>query len=85
MKHKPIWNHDCDQCKFLGTYNEHDLYYCKQGTPSGGMPTLLARYGGGDGQYLSGMAFGEAKITDDFVILQLRVAWLIAKDMGLIK
>lgn len=42
--------HDCEECVFLGTYNQYDLYFC------GANPTVIARYGT-DGDYLSGLHF----------------------------
>jgi len=47
MTTKPLYTHDCDMCVSLGTYNEHDLYYC---APS----SLIARYGD-DGPAYSSM------------------------------
>ena len=47
---KPRYQHDCDNCRYLGEYNEYDLYYC----PQGGYPTVLARYGNQGEEYTSG-------------------------------
>jgi hypothetical protein len=55
---KPVYQHDCDKCKFLGTiktkdngYGEqHDVYWC-----SGTLGSLLARYGNEGWEYASFM------------------------------
>jgi hypothetical protein len=39
---------DCEYCRFLGRFGDHDLYFC----PIGENGTLLARYGT-DGDYTS--------------------------------
>ena len=51
----PMWQHDCDDCTFLGTHHQHDLYFC-QGVDSrrARFPTLIARYGSDGPQYRSG-------------------------------
>ena len=59
-KTQPLYEHDCDNCVYLGSYlDEFDLYYC----PS--KPTVTARYGSLD-LYQSGMVFtyGENKIEE---------------------
>lgn len=45
--------HDCDECKFVGVYKEHDLYFCKN------EPTVIARYGNEGYEYSSGLVFAE--------------------------
>lgn len=40
--------HDCEECVFLGTHDQYDLYYCEAN------PTVIARYGA-EGDYLSGL------------------------------
>lgn len=42
------YEHDCDQCVFLGTQGRYDLYYCNAN------PTVIARYGV-YGDYISGL------------------------------
>ncbi len=42
--------HDCDGCVFLGANDIYDFYFC----PDGG-PTVVARFGSGGQQYLSGL------------------------------
>jgi len=51
---KPIHEHDCGCCRFLGTHQDkYDLYFCAQG---GFEPTVIARYGD-RGDYHSGLRF----------------------------
>ena len=50
----PVWEHDCNECIFLGLYLSHDLYYCKKGPG----PTLIARWGDEGSEYTSGIQFG---------------------------
>jgi len=71
---KPIYSHECDYCKYLGTFLKQDLYYCSGGT---GRQTLLAKYGKDVSQYTSGFSAG--KNGDIFL---LWVAYLMAKDKG---
>lgn len=54
MTIKPIFEHDCDSCKFLGVHNQHDLYFCPQ---SGSNPTVIARFSSNGPDYTSGMVF----------------------------
>jgi len=49
---KPRYLHDCSRCKFLGAYNEYDLYFCPQTV---NIPTVIARYGHDDPEYTSGL------------------------------
>lgn len=56
---KPIYEHDCDKCIFLGNYESpksgdnqlYDLYFCP------GEDTVVARYGNNGWEYASGMRF----------------------------
>lgn len=48
---KPIHEHDCDSCYFLGCHNGEDLYFCGNEAISGW--TLISRYGK-HGDYCSG-------------------------------
>lgn len=80
---KPVHTHDCSACTFLGCYNGHDLYHCSQA-----LPTVIARHGSGGGDYVSGAAIAAATTftgeAGTFVGSRaLRVAWLIARDIGL--
>jgi hypothetical protein len=52
----PQFVHDCSNCRFLGRFGPVDLYHCMQG---GRMPTVIARYGHGGHQYISGMEGAE--------------------------
>ena len=38
--------HDCDKCHFLGVLQDHDIYTCHD--------TIVARYGDGGPDYVSG-------------------------------
>jgi len=56
---KPIYEHDCGKCIFLGNYSspeydnnqQYDLYFCPTGK------TVVARYGDIGWHYASGMIF----------------------------
>lgn len=48
---QPQWHHDCQQCAFLGRYGGFDLYHC----PQGGRPTVVARFGNHNEEFLSGL------------------------------
>ena len=63
----------CPNCVFLGTYKNHDLYFC----PQSGRPTVIARYSNEDGDYLSGMVFANS-------VDELREAKKRAIEKGLI-
>jgi hypothetical protein len=45
------FTHDCDNCEFLGQFNEYDLYYCEDAFE----PTVVARYGDDGPEYTSGI------------------------------
>lgn len=49
---KPRYTHNCDSCRFLGKYEEFDLYFCPR--CDGG--TCLARYGNEQDSYRSAPA-----------------------------
>lgn len=67
----PLYEHDCDQCKFLGRFESDksldgkkttfDLYLCGD-TES---PTVVARYGVGPSEYKSGLIFAVQHIFMD--------------------
>ena len=78
---KPKFKHDCNKCVFLGNFNGADLYYCGQ---DGSIPTVIARTGR-DSRYQSGMVFAGIPFLSSEVRPELRVAYLIASDSGLIK
>jgi hypothetical protein len=79
---KPQFEHDCEDCKFLGSYDGRDLYFC----PGGG-PTIIARRSSDPPDYSSGLCFGKTSLKDmtpDRSSWALRVAYLLACDQGLI-
>lgn len=45
----PRFEHDCQNCIFLGGYEEYDLYFC----PQGGLPTIIARTSSEGGDYFT--------------------------------
>ncbi len=47
----PRFTHDCDVCKYLGRYEEYDLYFCKR------EPTVIGRFSSTGRDYTSGMCF----------------------------
>jgi len=64
----PAYRHHCEKCDFMGKWKGegikgpatiYDLYYC-EANMSG--PTILARYGDWEGDYSSGMIFGQEGI-----------------------
>ena len=69
------YQHDCQECVFLGEREEYDLYYCN-GTGSG--RTIIARYGDGEGDYISGI-----EIAKKYPDSALRIALDFAIDRGL--
>lgn len=87
---RPRHDHDCTNCVFLGTFGEHDLYVCVTGEKD---KDIVARFGA-DGDYSSypvrpGMPLTEplgAPLYDGDTpnLTACRVAYLIAKDKGLL-
>lgn len=71
VNEKPLYEHDCDQCVFLGRFESDksldskktifDLYLCG----SNDYPTVVARYGVGGPEYKSGMIFATNHIFND--------------------
>ncbi len=49
---KPRFAHDCENCVFLGSHGQHDLYFCRGGVH----PTVIARFGNDGPDYMSGLA-----------------------------
>jgi hypothetical protein len=70
----PRYEHDCSRCTFLGEWREYDLYFCLD---RGTRPTVIARHGE-DGEYLSGIEFGEMAF-----VYPLAKALALAKEKGL--
>jgi hypothetical protein len=93
MTHPTRYGHDCETCQYLGHYEGCDLYYCAQGIYPTSLPTVIARFGSGPG-YISGMQVAKAfKFSDTLLDANLpyvqaskalRVAYLIAVDLGLV-
>ena len=62
---KPRYQHDCDKCRFLGHFNEFDLYACGQLAPGDEgkifdkivVSTVIGRRSNDGGDYCSGTAF----------------------------
>jgi len=52
----PRFRHDCERCRFLGIYDEFDLWVHPKDTE--GSPTVIARYGE-DAEYVSGLVMIE--------------------------
>lgn len=76
----PMWEHDCDCCVYLGTFNNADLYFCPRG-----IPTVISRFSSDGPDYCSGELIGRGSAFPEATHRELRVAWLIARDCGLIK
>lgn len=72
----PRFQHDCDNCIYLGQHEEYDLYYCTQG---GDWPTVIARYGDEGSEYTSGL-----KIEIDAVlnIAKTRAVQMLSKRLA---
>ena len=75
---KPIHQHDCDRCVFLGTLDQRDLYFCP------GEPTVIARRSSDPPDYQSGLVFGLTSLKDR-PDNYLRAAYQLACDRGLIE
>jgi hypothetical protein len=55
---KPLFQHDCDKCEFLGHFFDHDVYICSpQGfeTCVGKTASVIARYGDNGPEYTSSL------------------------------
>lgn len=78
----PVFLHDCEDCVFLGHYEEHDLYFCPKEAGSEG--TVIARWSGNGPDYASGLPFGKHPIGScgGTHTSLLRIAYLIAADLG---
>ena len=65
----PIYNHDCEECTYLGSFANdegvYDLYCCKKR-----MTTVIARWGHRPAQYSSGLAIArmgvDAPLTEAY-------------------
>lgn len=69
----PLFQHDCERCTFLGSYQEQDLYHCLQSNLG---PTVIARRSSEGSDYSSGFIFVQRDPA-------LREAWMRAKEKGL--
>lgn len=83
-KSSPKYKHDCKYCRFLGNYNDQDLYLCS--VHSDHYPVVVVIYGpGGNKSYkcelLKSKPLWELEDEQAKVI---RVAALIAADLGLV-
>lgn len=83
---KPFYNHDCDQCHFLGTYSiqknslfegNYDLYWC----PQHGIPTVVVRWSDEGPDYSSGMPT-DSIFFDRYPIFPAHEAYRRAKILG---
>ena len=52
------YTHDCLFCQPLGSFQNHDLYFCD----SGGLPTVLARYGNNPNHVISGLFLADTNL-----------------------
>jgi len=75
-KDAPVFEHDCEQCTFLGRFQCHDLYFCRQG---GNVSTVISRYGSAGPQYASGLEIGRKSLDPE-----LAEAYRRAVERGLI-
>jgi hypothetical protein len=62
---KPLFKHYCNECVFLGNLNSseqlYDLYFCRDG---GSNPTVIARYGNEDHEFLSGIYGNQLELVE---------------------
>jgi hypothetical protein len=54
------FNHDCDQCRYLGQIDKYDLYVCKSGA---GEASVIFRYGDDGPNYASTAIFASTLTT----------------------
>ena len=59
----PLYKHDCDNCKFLATLNNKDLYVCARQKK---IDTVIARYSSEPGDYISGLEFAQSYEQGNF-------------------
>jgi hypothetical protein len=75
----PKFLHDYACCTFLGHENDHDLYFCEQGT----IPTVIARYGSEGPEYQSGLRGAQNLLMAGHCNHALVRALLLAEAQGL--
>ena len=84
---KPLFKHDCESCKFLGTYQGIDLYY--HPGSHGIDETVVARYSDWPSDYRSGLSFSRPYIDISGVqhsgIAVLVEARLRSEEAGFLK
>lgn len=79
----PIFKHECEKCRYLGTTEGFDHYYCTQMEM---FPTVIARFGNHGSCYASGMRLAEELRIEVGMppdARALRISWLLAKREGL--
>ena len=54
---KPLYEHDCEQCMFLGTFELKDLYVCPTNRSDKIISTVIARCSSEGSDYSSGLHF----------------------------
>ena len=57
MLKQPKFEHECEECLYLGRFLKHDLYACRDPKIPNTITTVLARYGNEDWEYISGLEF----------------------------
>ena len=72
---KPLYEHDCEACIYLGAHNSIDLYLCPHEI---GGPTVIARYSSYPPDYTSGMCFARPDGNKNLYEARLRA---IAKGL----
>lgn len=81
----PVWEHDCDHCRFLGHIvmdtpswgGEYDLYVCFGENRN--FPSILARYSNEPSEYYSD-SLGRPTIPPCFVAYMVAVTQKIIND-----
>lgn len=75
--------HDCDRCRYLGTSNLHDLYFCEKQIVG---PTIIARWGSDGPEYTSGLEFGRRppRRSDSYTMRSIRVAYVLLGRLGIL-
>jgi hypothetical protein len=81
---KPVFEHDCKACVYLGTIKDkrdlYDLYYCPADLLG---PTVIARWSSNGPDYMSGMVFGKYHAERDWWH-PFGQAYMKARERGLI-
>lgn len=54
MKTKPLFDHDCCKCRYIGTYDGKDLYTCSD---NGIIDTVISRHSNYDVDYENGLMY----------------------------